>query len=83
MKSKSTVGGTSLGTATFVSSPSSYHAFYTVSGDKTSIICSNRGNFATSVTGANAGSLVAVYYDSASDKTFFRVVKVSRCYYSI
>ena len=74
MKSK-TVGGTSLGTATFVSSPSSYHAWYTVSGDKTSIICSNRGNFATSVTGANAGSLVAVYYDSASDKTFFRVVK--------
>ena len=74
MKSK-TVGGTSLGTATFVSSPSTYHAWYTVSGDKTSIICSNRGNFATSVTGANAGSLVAVYYDSASDKTFFRVVK--------
>jgi len=74
MKSK-TVGGTSLGTATFVSSPSSYHAWYTVSGDKTSIICSNRGNFATSVTGANAGSLVAVYYDFASDKTFFRVVK--------
>jgi len=74
MKSK-TVGGTSLGTATFVSSPSSYHAWYTVSGDKTSIICSNRGNFATSVAGANAGSLVAVYYDSASDKTFFRVVK--------
>lgn len=74
MKSKTT-GGTSLGTATFVSSPSSYHAWYTVSGDKTSIICSNRGNFATSVTGANAGSMVAVYYDSASDKTFFRVVK--------
>ena len=74
MKSK-TVGGTSLGTATFVSSPSTYHAWYTVSGDKTSIICSNRGNFATSVTGANSGSLVAVYYDSASDKTFFRVTK--------
>lgn len=74
MKSK-TVGGTSLGTATFVSSPSSYSAFYTVSGDKTSIICSNRGNFATSVTGASAGSLQAVYYDSASDKTFFRVSK--------
>jgi len=74
MKSKST-NGTSLGTATFVSSPSSYSAFYTVSGDKTSIICSNRGNFATSVTGANAGSLQAVYYDGANDKTWFRVSK--------
>jgi len=74
MKSK-TVGGTSLGTATFVASPSSYHAWYTVSGDKTSIICSNRGNFATSITGASAGSMVAVYYDAASDKTFFRVSK--------
>lgn len=74
MKSKST-NGTSLGTATFVSSPSSYSAFYTVSGDKTSIICSNRGNFGTSVTGANLGTLVAVYYESASDKTFFRVSK--------
>ena len=74
MKSK-TVGGTSLGTATFVASPSSYDAWYTVSGDKTSIICSNRGNFATSITGASAGSMVAVYYDAASDKTFFRVSK--------
>ncbi len=74
MKSKST-NGTSLGTATYVSSPSTYNAFYTVSGDKTSIICSNRGNFGTSVTGANLGTLVAVYYESASDKTFFRVSK--------
>lgn len=74
MKSK-TIGGTSLGTATFVSSPSSYHAWYTVSGDKTSIICSNRGNFATTLTGGNSGSMIAVYYDAATDKTFFRVSK--------
>jgi len=74
LKSK-TVGGTSLGTATYSSNPSSYSAFYTVSGDKTSIICSNRGNFATSATGASSGSMVAVYYDAASDKTFFRVSK--------
>jgi len=74
MKSKS-LGGTSLGTATYVSTPSSYSSFYTVSGDKTSIICSNRGNFATSATGANSGSMQAVYYDPASDKTFFRVSK--------
>ena len=74
IKSKTNVG-TSLGTATFLSSPASYNAFYYVSGDKTSIFATNRGGFGTSSTGANAGSFAGVYYDGVNDRTVFRVTK--------
>jgi len=74
IKSKTNVG-TSLGTATFLSSPASYNAFYYVSGDKTSIFATNRGGFGTSSTGANAGSFAGVYYDGVNDRTVLRVTK--------
>ena len=74
IKSKTNVG-TSLGTATFLFSPSTYNAWYYVSGDKTSIFASNRGGIATSSTGANLGAFVGVYYDAANDRTVFRVSK--------
>ena len=74
IKSKTNVG-TSLGTATYSSSPSSYNAWYYVSGDKTSIFASSRGGLGTSSTGANLGSFVGVYYDGANDRTYFRVSK--------
>ena len=74
IKSK-TNAGFSLGTATFSSSPSSYNAWYYVSGDKTSSFASNRGGVGTSSTGANAGAFVGVYYDSVNDRTYFRVSK--------
>ena len=74
VKSKTNVG-VSLGTATFLSSPSSYNAFYYLSGDKTSIFATNRGGFGTSSTGANNGSLAGVYYDGANDRTVFRITK--------
>jgi hypothetical protein len=74
IKSKTNVG-TSLGTATYSSSPSTYNAWYYVSGDKTSIFATNRGGVSTNTTGANAGSSVGVYYDGANDRTYFRVSK--------
>lgn len=74
IKSKTNVG-TSLGTATFLSSPASYNAFYYVSGDKTPIFATNRGGFSTNTTGANAGSFAGVYYDSVNDRTVFRTSK--------
>ena len=74
IKSKTNVG-TSLGTATFLFSPSTYNAWYYVSGDKTSMFASNRGGIATSSTGANLGAFVGVYYDAANDRTVFRVSK--------
>ena len=74
IKSKTNVG-TSLGTATFLSSPSSYNAFYYVSGDKTPIFATNRGGTGTSSTGANAASFAGVYYDSVNDRTVFRISK--------
>ena len=74
IKSKTNVG-TSLGTATFSSSPSPYNAWYYVSGDKTSMFASNRGGFSTNTTGANAGSFAGVYYDSVNDRTYLRVSK--------
>lgn len=74
IKSKTNVG-TSLGTATYSSSPSTYNAWYYVSGDKTSMFASSRGGLGTSSTGANLGSFVGVYYDSANDRTYFRVSK--------
>jgi hypothetical protein len=74
IKSKTNVG-TSLGTATYSSSPSTYNAWYYVSGDKTSIFAANRGGISTNTTGANAGSSVGVYYDGANDRTYFRVSK--------
>jgi hypothetical protein len=74
IKSK-TNAGFSLGTATYSSSPSSYNAWYYVSGDKTSSFASNRGGVGTSSTGANLGAFVGVYYDSVNDRTYFRVSK--------
>ena len=74
IKSKTNVG-TSLGTATFLFSPSTYNAWYYVSGDKTSIFASSRGGFSTNTTGANNGAFVGVYYDGANDRTVFRVSK--------
>ena len=74
IKSKTNVG-TSLGTATFLFSPSTYNAWYYVSGDKTSIFASSRGGLSTSSTGANLGAFVGVYYDAANDRTVFRVSK--------
>ena len=74
IKSKTNVG-VSLGTATFSSSPSSYNAWYYVSGDKTPIFATNRGGFGSSSTGANNASLAGVYYDGANDRTYFRIAK--------
>jgi len=74
IKSKTNVG-TSLGTATYVSSPSAYNGLYYVSGDKTSIFATNRGGVSTNTTGANNGSFVGVYYDGANDRTYFRISK--------
>ena len=74
IKSKTNVG-TSLGTATYSSNPSSYNAWYYVSGDKTSIFATNRGGFSTNTTGANNGSFAGLYYDGANDRTYIRVSK--------
>jgi hypothetical protein len=74
IKSKTNVG-TSLGTATYTFSPSTYNAWYFVSGDKTPIFATNRGGFSTNTTGANNGSFAGVYYDGANDRTYFRVSK--------
>ena len=74
IKSKTNVG-VSLGTATFLSSPASYNAFYYVSGDKTPIFATNRGGIGTSSTGANSGSFNGVYYDGVNDRTVFRIAK--------
>jgi hypothetical protein len=67
--------GVSLGTATYVSSPSPYNAWYYVSGDKTDIIVPNRGRIATSSAGASSGQVLGSYYDSTNDRTYFRITK--------
>ncbi len=68
-------GGTSLGTATYSSSPSSYQAWYYVSGNKTDLVSPYRGRLATSVTGANYGTMMGCYYDVATNRTYIRVSK--------
>ena len=65
--------GVSLGTATYSSSPSSYNAWYYVSGDKTHLIGNKRGKFATSYTGSNSSNLQGLYYDDSNDRTYFRI----------
>jgi len=65
--------GISLGTATYSSSPASYHAWYYVSGDKTHLIGNKRGKFATSSTGSNSSDLQGLYYDDVNNRTYFRI----------
>jgi len=72
LASKGTTG-ISLGTATYASQPSSYHAWYYVSGDKTHLIGNKRGKFATSSTGSNSSDLLGLYYDDLVDRTYFRI----------
>ena len=67
--------GVSLGTATYSSSPSTYNAWYYVSGDKTHLMSNKRGRFATSSTGSNSTQLQGLYYDDVNDRTYFRVSK--------
>ena len=67
--------GVSLGTATYSSAPSTYNAWYYVSGDKTDIIVPNRGKMATSTTGTNSAVVYGSYYDSTNDRTYFRISK--------
>jgi hypothetical protein len=74
MKSKNTTV-VSLGTGTYVSSPSSYNAWYYVSGNKTHIISAGRGKVATSTGGLSSGGLIGSYYDGANDRTYIRVSK--------
>lgn len=76
LKSKTNVG-TSIGTATYVSSPSSYNAIYYVSGDVTDILSSGYGGFApnSTATGMPYGdaSMVEHYYSSSVNRTYFRI----------
>jgi len=74
MKSKNTTG-VSLGTATYVSSPSSYNGWYYVSGNKTHIISAGRGKVGTTSGGVNSGNLIGSYYDAANDRTYIRISK--------
>ena len=74
MKSKNTTG-VSLGTGTYVSSPSSFNAWYYVSGNKTHIISAGRGKVGTTSGGNNSGTLIGSYYDSANDRTYIRISK--------
>ena len=67
--------GVSLGTATYSSTPSTYHAWYYVSGDKTHLISNKRGRFATSSTGSNSADLQGLYYDDVNNRTYFRISK--------
>ena len=67
--------GVSLGTATYSSTPSTYNAWYYVSGDKTHLMSNKRGKFATSSTGSNSTNLQGLYYDDVNDRTYFRISK--------
>ena len=76
LKSKTNVG-TSIGTATYVSSPSSYNAIYYVSGDVTDILSSGYGGFAPNSTASGMtygdASMVEHYYSSSTNRTYFRI----------
>ena len=67
--------GTSLGTATYSSTPSSYNAWYYVTGNKTDVVSPIRGRIGTSSTGANYGTVLACYYDASANRTYIRVSK--------
>lgn len=76
LKSKTNVG-TSIGTATYVSSPSSYNAWYYVSGDVTDILSSGYGGFAPNSTASGMSygdaSMVEHYYSGSTNRTYFRI----------
>ena len=67
--------GTSIGTATYSSTPSSYNAWYYVSGNKTDVISPMRGRVGTSSTGANSSVVLGCYYDASSNRTYIRISK--------
>ena len=67
--------GTSLGTATYSSTPTSYQAWYYVTGNKTDVVSPIRGRIGTSSTGANYGTVVGCYYDASANRTYIRVSK--------
>jgi hypothetical protein len=67
--------GVSLGTATYSSAPSTYNAWYYVSGDKTHLMSNKRGKFAASSTGSNSTNLQGLYYNDVNDRTYFRISK--------
>ena len=67
--------GTSLGTATYSSTPTSYQAWYYVTGNKTDVVSPIRGRIGTSSTGANYGTVLACYYDASANRTYIRVSK--------
>jgi hypothetical protein len=69
------ITGVSLGTATYSSAPSTYNAWYYVSGDKTHLMSNKRGKFAASSTGSNSTNLQGLYYDDVNDRTYFRISK--------
>ena len=63
--------GVSIGTPSYVSSPQAYHAWYRVFGDKTKLISTHRGKFATSSTGTNSAGCLGTYYYGGY--TYFRI----------
>lgn len=67
--------GTSLGTATYSSTPSSYNAWYYVTGNKTDVVSPYRGRIGTSSAGANYSSILGCYYDASANRTYIRVSK--------
>jgi hypothetical protein len=69
------ITGVSLGTATYSSAPSTYNAWYYVSGDKTHLMSNKRGKFAASSTGSNSTNLQGLYYNDVNDRTYFRISK--------
>lgn len=72
MVSKSNTG-VSVGVWDFVSVPSTYNAWYRVSGDITDKLASGMGKVGTSSAGANAGSIVEYYYSNGY--TYTRISK--------
>ena len=67
--------GISLGTATYSSTPTSYQAWYYVTGNKTDVVSAMRGRVGSSSTGANASSVLACYYDVTNNRTYIRISK--------
>jgi hypothetical protein len=65
--------GTSLGTATYSSTPAGYHAWYYVTGNKTDKISPYRGRIGSSSTGANSSVIYGCYYDATLNRTFIRI----------
>jgi len=68
-----TATGVSVGTWQFLSVPSTYNAWYRVSGDITGKLASGMGKLGTTAAGANSASIVEYYYYSG-----FTYVRISK-----